>query len=381
VTHEYVEAQEKYREAKTLEEKIEALKLMLSTVPKHKGTERLRYELKKNLAKQRRELQARALKKVSTQSEFHVPKEGIAQVAIIGPPNAGKSLLLNKLTSSRARVAPYPFTTTLPNPGMLTYEDVQIQLVEMPPLVQDVSEGRWLGQRMLSMVRNADALAIVLDLGDQPLEHMAMICQELGRAKMRLNRKRPGIIVRRTGRGGLEIQGDISGEDLDYVRNLLLSRGYHNASVMFLEPVERSDIPDALEDSLLYRKALVIANKGDLPGTEEAFERLKREYPEFPMIPVSAQTGDGLESIGKAVFDLLAVIRIYTKVPGQKPETRPLVLDAGSTVRDVAENLHRRFVSDFRFARVWGSSVNFGGEMVGLNHVLRDRDVVEFHAR
>ncbi len=382
VTREYLDAQLKYSEAKTLEEKIEALKLMLSTVPKHKGTERLRYELKKNLAKQRRELEARELKKVSTGTPFHVPREGIAQVALIGPTNSGRSLLLNRLTSSHAKVASYPFTTTIPIPGMLGFEDVQIQLVEMPALVEDLSDGKWLGPRVLSALRNADGLAIVLDLADHPVERMEMILRELSAAKMRLNRSRPGVLIRKTGQGGLQLEGEIDERDAPKVREVLLSKGYHNASVMFTEKVSREALEDALDESIVYRRALVIANKGDLPGSEAGFKDLRERFGEtFPMVPVSAERGLGLELIGKMIYDQLGVIRLYTKVPGERAETRPMVLPAGSAVRDLAERLHKRFVTGFRFARVWGSSVNFGGEMVGLTHVLRDRDIVEVHAR
>ncbi len=382
VTREYLQAQERYREARTLEEKIDALKLMLSTVPKHKGTERLRYELKKNLAGKRRELESKVLKKAPTRSEFHVPKEGIAQAVLIGPPNSGKSLVLNRLTSTHARVAPYPFTSLTPEPGMLAFEDVQIQLVEMPALVQDVSEGRWIGPKMLSMIRNADVLVIVLDLGAEPVEDMEMICHELDTAGIRLNKRKPGVVVRRTERGGIQLEGDIKEADRTYVTNLLQGRGYHNATATFLEKVSRDDLADAFDESVVYRKGLVLANKGDLPGTEIAFEELKSRFGgEFPMIPVSADKGIGLEKVGKAIFDLLNRIRLYTKVPGQRPQTRPLVLVDGSTVRDLSMSLHKRFVTNFRFARVWGSSVNFEGEMVGLTHVLADGDVVEVHAR
>ena len=383
VTREYLEAQQKYTEARTLEEKIEALKLMLSTVPKHKGTERLRYELKKNLANKRREVQAREQKKASQQHYgFDIPKEGIAQVVMIGPPNSGKSLLLNKLTSSHAKVAPYPFTSIIPNPGMLSHEDVQIQLVEMPALIEDVSEGRWLGARMFSMLRNADALMILLDLADDPAGQMEMILGELQAARIRLNRKRPSIEIRRTEEGGLQIQGDVSEEDRTYVMDLLRSQGYQSAIVVFSGKVQRDDLSEALDPSFAYKNVLVVANKGDLPETEAPFKDLVERYgTDFTILPVSAEKGHGLENLGKSIFDLLGVVRLYTKVPGQRPETRPLVLPKGSVVRDVAKSLHKRFITNFRFARVWGASVNFGGEMVGLTHVLVDGDVVEIHAR
>jgi ribosome-interacting GTPase 1 len=311
-----------------------------------------------------------------------VPKEGIAQILLIGAPNVGKSLILNKLTSSHAKVAPYPFTSNLPTPGMLQYEDVQIQLVEMPALVEEVSEGRWLGPKMLSMMRNSDAIIIVIDLHRDPIAQMDMINRELEAARIKLNLERPKIDIKRTDRGGIQIEGEIDENDKPFVMELMQSRGYHNASVIFLERVPRERIPDAFNESLTFKRAMILANKGDMPGTESAFESLNRTYGEdFTILPVSAEKGAGLEEVGGSIYSILGRMRIYTKIPGQKPETKPLVLPEGSIVRDVGQSLHRRFVTNFRFARVWGNSVNFGGEMVGLNHPLGDGDVVEFHAR
>jgi ribosome-interacting GTPase 1 len=294
----------------------------------------------------------------------------------------GKSLILNKLTSSHAKVAPYPFTSNLPTPGMLQYEDVQIQLVEMPALVEEVSEGRWLGPKMLSMMRNSDAIIIVIDLNRDPIKQMKMINRELEASRIKLNLERPKIDIKRTDRGGIQIEGEIDEDDKPFVMGLMQSRGYHNASVIFLERVPRDRIPDSFNESLIFKRAMILANKGDMPGTESAFENLNKIYGEnFTILPVSAEKGAGLEEIGSRIYTLLGSMRIYTKIPGQKPETKPLVLPEGSIVRDVGQSLHRRFVTNFRFARVWGNSVNFGGEMVGLNHLLRDGDVVEFHAR
>ncbi len=382
VTREYVEAQKKYQEARTPEEKVKALELMLSTVPKHKGAERLRYELKKNLAKRKRELESISAKKVTSKSDFYVPKEGIAQVALIGPPNSGKSSILNRLTNSEVKVARYPFTTTTPNPGMVEFEDVQIQIVEMPALVEDISKGKWQGAEMLSMIRTADAMMIALDLGDRPVKNMEMVLDELRTSGLRLNRTRPQVIIERKERGGIEIEGDLAKSDRSFLIKLLQNHGYHNAHVIIQQQISRQDLEDALQESLVYRRALIVANKGDLSGTEAAYQRLKGGFGgDFDIYPISARKKIGLQDLSQALFDLLSVIRIYTKAPGEDPEREPLVLGRGSVVRDVAKSLHRRFVVNFRFARVWGSSVNFGGEMVGLDHVLEDGDTVEVHAR
>jgi len=383
VTREYLEAQQKYTEAASLEEKIEALKLMLSTVPKHKGTERLRYELKKNLAKKTRELkEQRARKTSSARSSFHVPREGIGQVALVGPPNSGKSAILSKMTSAKVRVTDYPFATMMPVPGMLDFEDIQIQLVEVPAVVEDVSDGRWVGPRVLSLVRNADALAIVVDLSTDPVAQLEMMKRELNSGGIRLNKTRPRVDVKRTGEGGINIVGELDREEIEIARQILIGRGFHNATVVFQEHVSPEDLLDVLDESVVYKRAIVIANKGDLPKTQEAYESMVNRFGgEFEIFPISAKLGIGLEDLPRALFKCLEVIRIYTKAPGRRRESRPLVLPVDSTVRAAAEALHKSFLEGFRFARVWGSSVNFDGEMVGLSHVLRDGDTVEFHSR
>lgn len=321
LTPDYLAAERHFKEAKTSEEKIAGLEDMLATIPRHKGTERLQADLKRRLAKLRTE---QARKPPSRADVIHrVEKEGAGQVAMLGPPNSGKSLLVRKLTHAVPEVADYPFTTRVPIPGMMMYEDAQVQLVDLPPVHPDFHES-WLYQ----IVRNADAALLVVDLGDPDLlEDLDTTLGQLAKAKVKV------------------------------------------------DAGERPELP-----GWLVKKTMLIANKLDLPGAPETLAVLRELYAErFRVLAVSAETGEALDELRHAVFVLLEVIRVYTKAPGKKLErAAPYILRRGSTVLDLAEHVHHDFVSQLKYARLW-SLEGIEGRMVNRDHVLEDEDVVELH--
>jgi len=321
LTPEYLEAEQRFKSAKTTEEKIEALEEMYSTIPKHKGTEKMQAEIKRRLSKLRTAQAKRPARRVDAM--HRVDKEGAGQVALAGPPNSGKSALLRRLTHATPEVAEYPFTTRLPIPGMLQFEDVQIQLVDLPPVHPDFHES-WLYQ----VIRNADAVLLVVDLSDPDLlEDSDTALEELRKAKVEL------------GSGPL---------------------------------------PEA--PGWMAKKTLLIGNKLDAPDAKDALEILRELYgARFPILPVSAESGEGLEEMGRALFDLLELVRVYTKIPGKKLEpTAPYVLKRGTRLMDLAALVHHDFVTQLKYARVWGHG-RFEGQMVNREYLLEDRDVIELH--
>jgi len=312
----YFEAEKRFRAAKSPEEKIVALEEMLAIMPKHKGTDHLRAELRSRIAK----LTQLAAKKSGTQrASMIIEKEGAAQVAVIGLPNAGKSQLVASITNASPAVAEYPFTTYAASPGMMEFENIQIQLIDTPPLVPQAIEW-WLPP----MLRRADALLIMVDLSDAPLAQMEAIIEQL--EKMRI-----GIGVRKTE-----------------------------------------------EEVLSQEKALIIGNKLDLEG--ENYTALQNKYGEqLPVIAISAKEGTGLEELKTKVYQVLDIIRAYTKVPGQKPDFNdPIILERGNTLEDAAAAVHKDFRAKLKYARVWGSGKH-DGIMVKRDHVLQDGDVIELH--
>ena len=384
VTAEYLAAEEEYRNARTIPEKIRALEKMYATVPKHKGTEKLRLQIKRKLSELRKELEKqRQMKKGGGGPSLAVRKEGAAQIVLVGLPNVGKSSLMKKLTNVEADVADYAFTTVEPIPGMMHHKDVQIQLVEVPGLVEGASLGKGMGTQLLSVIRNADAVAIVIDLSQDPVKQMEILLREFERAGIKLNRRRPRVEIKRTSMGGIVINGveNIRGEVSEVMR-MLRDERIHSAEVTVKEPVTLEEFADALDDSLVWRRAIIIANKGDAAGSRENYGRLLKAYAErFKIIPVSARRGVNLDELKDAIYDLAGIIRIFTKSPGEEPAYPPIAMKKGSTVIDVAKKIHKEFSRNFRYARVWGKSVKFPGQRVGADHVLEDGDIVEIHIR
>lgn len=330
---EYLKAEERYLRARTLEEKILATQELIRLAPKHKGTEKLLKVLKRRLSKLREELRRREMRRVGGGPSFHVKKEGVAQVALVGVPNSGKSTLLRQLTGAQPEVADYPFTTREPVPGMMQFEDVQVQLVEIPAIIEGSSLGRGLGARPLSAARNADAIALVVDASNEPLRQMETLLSELWAAGVRLNR--------------------FAGEVVD---------GFEEHS-----------------ESLVDRRAVIVATKGDLPGAEEGFELLCGKYGErFPAVLVSPVAGSGPTEVKRLIFESLGLVRVYTKRPDEPPSERPLVLPKGSTILDVARAVHKDIARGLKFAKVWGSA-RFPGQQVPRDYVLQDKDIVELH--
>jgi small GTP-binding protein len=317
----YFEVEKIYREAKTAQEKIAALEEMLAIMPKHKGTDHLKADLRKKIAK----LTQSVDKKTATQrASMVIQKEGAAQVLVLGQPNAGKSQLVATLTNASPPVADYPFTTQTAIPGMMEFENIQIQLVDTPPLVADSTQP-WLPPNLV----RADALLVVVDLIEDPLEQMETIVSEL--ANMRI---------------------DIGVGQFDEEQSAALRR----------------------------KKALIIGNKIDLDGARQNYEVLQELYQDkLPVMAISASKGLGMEELKLRIFQLLDIIRVYTKTPGQTPDLNdPIVLERGSTLEDAAAEVHKDFRARLKYARIWGSGKH-DGIMVKRDHILQDGDIVELH--
>jgi small GTP-binding protein len=315
----YFEAEKAFREAKDPLEKIAALEEMLAIMPKHKGTDHLRAELRGRIAKL---TQQAAKKSGARRASLMIEKEGAAQLAVIGLPNAGKSQLIAAITNASPPVAEYPFTTHQALPGMMEFENIKIQLIDTPPLAPQSTEF-WVPP----MLRKTDALLVIIDLSADPLEQMRAITEQL--KKMRV------------------LIGDSSAEP-DY--------------------------------TAWRKKALVVGNKSDLDSDGRNFKALKAEYGErLPLIAISATEGTGLEELRGKIYQVLDIIRVYTKAPGKKPDpTDPIILKRGSTLADAAEEVHKDFRAKMKYARIWGSGKH-DGVMAKRDHVLKDGDIIELH--
>lgn len=374
-------------QARTAEEKIKTLQEFLSAVPKHKGNERLRAQVKRKIAVLRLEESEREKRKTSRGGVgWSTQKEGAAQVVLIGQTSVGKSSLLSALTNATPTIAASRFTTTRPVPGIMNFEDLQFQLVEAPALVEGASDGVGWGLQTLGLARNADGIMIVLDLSESPQDQLKMVLNELENA--RISPKQPISHIRISrAKGGEGVQVAVSGRlvdcDIEGVQSLVREYGLNNALVRISGEARQNDVEDALlESTSIYKPAVLVANKLDLPPARRNLEGLSQAVTDLPVIPVSCMTRENLHLIGGAVFKALAIIRVYTKEPNENTHsTEPFVLRTGSTVAELAERIHTELYENFRFARIWGSTAKYPGERVGLGHVLVDRDIVEIHAK
>jgi ribosome-interacting GTPase 1 len=318
----YYNAEERFRSATTTEDKVKHLEEMLSTIPKHKGTDHLRADLRKKLSKLKTAATSRKVSKKQV-SPYHINKEGAGQVVIIGCTNAGKSTLVAAQTNATPEVSEVPFTTWTPTPGMMAIENIQVQLIDTPPFSED-----YIDPEFLNLIRRVDLVLIMIDLHANPVQELNFVIE-----KLLENRIAPKYL-----------EGNVEGEGF-----------------------------------ILYVPCLVLVNKYDSEEYGEHYEIFQELLEEeHPLIPASVKTGFNLDVLKKRVFDELGVIRVYSKAPGKEADkTSPFVIEKGIQLADFAGKVHKDFQENLKSAKIWGTSADFPGQLVSRDHVLEDEDVVE----
>ncbi|MCE4627104.1 MAG: TGS domain-containing protein [Desulfurococcales archaeon] len=373
----------KYSEAKTPEEKIKALEEFLSAVPKHKGTENIRLWAKRRLAELREEVEARRARRGGGGPRIFIERAGAGQVVLLGPPNSGKSSILARLTNANPEIAPYPFSTQLPTPGMLDYKDIQFQLVDTPPLLLDQPSSP-INNRVIGLARNANAVALVIGLDEEdPANTLRKLIDFLAERGVVITKSKGLVRIKRDRSvNGIKIvgHGRMVNFTEDDLRRLLSQYRIYNAIVEMEGDVTLDDVEDAIFTTRVYKPAIILLNKADLPGSKAKAKRvMKHVPPDVPVLVVSAATGEGLDRLGDIIFDTLEIIRVYTKQPNKEPDPDPLVLEKGATVLDAARRIHKDLARRFRYAKIWGPSAKYPGQRVGTDHVLMDGDIIEIH--
>jgi uncharacterized protein len=325
LTQQYLKAEEEYRRAQTLEEELQCLQVMMKEIPKHKGTDHLQAELKSKISKIKKEI---VTEKSSGKKShgFRIPRQGAGTAVLLGGPNAGKSQLIASLTRATPEVAPYPFTTTVPAPAMMPWEDVTVQLIDTPPITAD-----YMDSCLHGLVRAADLVLLMVDLdNDNGIELCQDVLNRLSQTKTRLAAK---------------------------------------------SSLDEQDV------GLSYTQTFLAPNKIDAPGASARLDLLHELLPlDFSEYVISAQHGAGLEALRNAIYGAMDVVRVYSKLPTAKEadRDRPFTLRRGGTLLEMAGMVHKDFLTGLKFARVWGTAVHDGTQIKG-DYVLHDKDVVELH--
>lgn len=325
LTPQYQKVELEYRRAQTAQEQVDCLEQMLQLVPKHKGTEKIQADLKTRLKEARAELQVEKSSAKKPGKTYRFPRQGAGQVVIVGGPNAGKSRVLKELTSANPEVAPYPFTTREPLPGMMDWEDVRLQLIDTPPITDSLFE-----VYMPNIVRCTDACVLCFDgSSDDAPEQTATVIKQFADRKTLLA----------TESGFVE-------DDFSQVR------------VRTLLAVTRGGDPDAAIRLGFLQELIAIP---------------------FETMMVELDNPDEVAALRTRIFGLLGVMRVYTKAPGKPADYKaPYTLPIGSTVADLASKIHRDLGDQVKFAKIWGGAA-FDGQSVGKDHQLAERDLVEIH--
>lgn len=325
LTQQYLKAEAAYRRAATPDEELQCLQDMLRELPKHKGTDKLQAELKQKISRAKKEQQQTKSSKKG--GGVRIPRQGAGRAVLIGGPNAGKSQLLAALTNATPEIAPYPFTTRAPAPGMMPWEDVSVQLIDTPPITADLFDPATQG-----LIRGADLALLLANMGsDEGIDGLVEVVERMKGSKTRLARE---------------------------------------------SYLDENDV------GVSYTRTFLVLTKMDDPDAEGRIEMLREFAPvDLQEFRVSAVEGDGLEPLRNAIYEAMDVVRVYTKMPNQKSADydKPYTVRRGGTLLDVAELIHKDFAENLKFARVWGCEVHDGTAVKG-DYVLHDKDVVEIHA-
>lgn len=363
----------------TIEEEIKDIEEEIRKTPYNKATMHHIGRLKAKLARLREDLQKRATAKSASKGEgYGIKKSGDATVVMVGYPSVGKSTLLNCLTGTNAEVAAYDFTTVDVIPGTLIYKGARIQVLDVPGLISGAAGGRGHGKEVLSVIRNADLILIVVDVLHP--EQYDTLVKEVYDAGIRINAKTPEIIIRKASRGGITVNSTVDLElDDMLIKAVLAEYKIHNAEVLIRERITLDELIDAVVGNRKYIRALTILNKMDLIDPEQ-LRPLMARFPDAAVISAAEEINTG--ALKDRIYDGLDFISIYMKPHGGSPDMdNPLVIKQDSTIADVCSTIHRDFVEKFRYARIWGKSAKYGGQRVGLSHVLIDGDVVSIVTR
>jgi len=363
-------------EISTIEKQIKEIEDEIFNTQKNKATEHHIGKLKAKLARLKEEVEKR--KSAGAKGKgFTIKKSGDATVGLIGFPSIGKSTLMNQLTDAKSRVGDYEFTTLDVIPGMMKYKGANIQIFDLPGLISGASKGKGRGKEILSAIRNVDLVLFMIDA--QNKEHLELMADELFKAGIRVNQKKPDVVVKRTDQGGINVTATAKLSHLDETMVKYIAAEYViNADVIVREDITEDQLIDVFIENRIYVPAVVIINKTDLITEDELQEQINDiRALGWKVIGISALDGAGLSKLQDIIYLELNFIRVYMKPVGKQTDfNEPLILKQGDTVEDACKKIHRTFKDKFRYASVSGPSAKHDIQKVGLDHVLKDQDIL-----
>lgn len=364
----------------TIEDQIKAVEDEIHRTQYNKATQHHIGKLKAKLARLRDEAQKRLSARGGGGPSYAVKKSGHATVAIVGYPSVGKSTILNHITDAQSAVAAYAFTTLDVIPGVLYHKGAQIQILDMPGLIRGASKGRGRGREVISVARNSDLILLVVDVFETDI---SVLLDELHLSGIRLNQQPPDVVIAKRARGGVSVNPTVKLTKMseETIAEMLREFGHLNADIVVRDDIGEDQLVDVLAGNRVYIPAFVVVNKVDLV-TEEYMKGVRNRLKGWRVVPVSAVNDTGLDAMKDEIYDQLKFIRIFLKPQGKDADlVEPLIVREGDTVGAVCDSIHRDFRKKFRFANIWGPSAKFPGQTVGLNHIMRDQDILTLVTR
>lgn len=360
------------------EDRIKELEDLISNSQYNKRTQGAigRYKAQLAKLKEKRDNVGQA---TSGPEGYGVRKSGDATVALLGFPSVGKSTMLNELTDAESEVGSYNFTTLTVIPGMLKYKHANIQILDVPGIVTGAASGRGRGSEVISVLRNADLVLMVLDV--HAPNQIDLLQKEVYDAGLRLNKRKPDVKIVKKSKDGISVGRTVQTPDLtnEMVENILKEFRIVNADVVIRSEIGPDEFIDCIEDNKKYVKAVRVINKVDL-ADEQTLQKARNVVD--PHLEISAFKGYNMDELKELIYQTLDLMSIYMKEPGEDADMEePLIISSDSTVEDVCRKLHQDFVKNFKYCRVWGPSSKFPGQKLGLSHKLLDEDVLELHTR
>ncbi|MBL7036588.1 50S ribosome-binding GTPase [Candidatus Microgenomates bacterium] len=342
----------------TIAQQIEEIEAVIRKTPHHKATNAFIGNMRAKISKLK-DKEAVASKKGGGGGGmgYSVKKQGDATIALVGPPSAGKSTLINKITNTKSKVAAYAFTTVTVIPGMLKYNDAYIQILDIPGLIQGASIGKGRGKEVLSVARGADLLVIMTDI-KRP-KAINKLVNELEGAGIRINKVEPKVRIEKMMGGGVSVTSNIKQDfDNETIKSVASEFGFKNGNIALKEKLTIDQLVDSFSRRIVYKKAIFVVNKADTD-----IEKKNSDY-----LYISAENGTGIENFIQTIWNELDLVKIYLVRRDQEPsQENPIIMKKHNTLQDVADSIGTEFASGKKLAKVWGNGSKFPGQELPLS--------------